>query len=115
MAAGFANYDDRNRDYQTIECGLRFQRDRSIEDHDTVIWVGDFNYRIGLSNQNVRELLLHDEYQRLYSNDQVLNNPIPRELYHSANNSVVEFANGGGKGFSFLLRGTDQFPTDVQI
>lgn len=72
LAAGFANYDDRNRDYETIESGLRFQKNRSIRDHDTIIWLGDFNYRIGLSNSNVREYLLQRDYQRLYDNDQVL-------------------------------------------
>lgn len=33
LAAGFANYDERNRDYATISQGLRFQRNRGIDDH----------------------------------------------------------------------------------
>lgn len=33
LAAGFANYDERNKDYATISNGLRFQRNRSIDDH----------------------------------------------------------------------------------
>jgi hypothetical protein len=33
LAAGFANYDERNKDYATIYHGLRFQRNRSIDDH----------------------------------------------------------------------------------
>ena len=33
LAAGFANYEDRNRDYSTIHHGLRFQRNRGIDDH----------------------------------------------------------------------------------
>lgn len=33
LAAGFANYDERNRDYATIHNGLRFQRNRGIDDH----------------------------------------------------------------------------------
>ena len=33
LAAGFANYDERNRDYATIYHGLKFQRNRGIEDH----------------------------------------------------------------------------------
>jgi hypothetical protein len=33
LAAGFANYDERNRDYVTIHNGLRFQRNRGIDDH----------------------------------------------------------------------------------
>lgn len=37
MAAGFGNYDERNRDYATIHHGLRFQRNRGIEDHGMCI------------------------------------------------------------------------------
>jgi hypothetical protein len=33
LAAGFANYEERNKDYTTIHHGLRFQRNRSIDDH----------------------------------------------------------------------------------
>ena len=33
LAAGFSNYDERNRDFSTIDHGLRFQRNRSIDDH----------------------------------------------------------------------------------
>lgn len=33
LAAGFGNYDERNRDYTTIHEGLRFQRDRGIDNH----------------------------------------------------------------------------------
>jgi hypothetical protein len=33
LAAGFANYEERNRDYATIDQGLWFQRNRGIADH----------------------------------------------------------------------------------
>lgn len=36
LAAGFANYDERNRDYATIDQGLWFQRNRGIGDHGTI-------------------------------------------------------------------------------
>ena len=71
LAAGFANYDERNRDYRTISNGLRFQRNRSIEDHDAIIWLGDFNYRIGLSDDRVRQLIQAGDLSTLYQNDQV--------------------------------------------
>ncbi|KAE8398191.1 SacI homology domain-containing protein [Aspergillus pseudonomiae] len=71
LAAGFANYDERNRDYETIYHGLRFQKNRAIENHDAIVWLGDFNYRIGLDNQFVRELVTQKDYQKLYSNDQL--------------------------------------------
>ena len=71
LAAGFANYEERNRDYHTISHGLRFQRNRSIDDHEGIIWLGDFNYRIGLNNDIVRKLVKADDLGSLYENDQV--------------------------------------------
>ncbi|KAI9894398.1 MAG: inositol polyphosphate 5-phosphatase [Vezdaea aestivalis] len=71
LAAGFANYEERNRDYWTISKGLHFQRNRSIEDHDTILWLGDFNYRIGLSDDNVRSLIRAGDIEKLYDNDQL--------------------------------------------
>jgi len=71
LAAGFANYEERNRDYKTINHGLKFQRHRSIEDHDTVIWLGDFNYRIGLSHEKALNFVKAGNLERLYENDQV--------------------------------------------
>ncbi|TAQ88403.1 hypothetical protein B7494_g3278 [Chlorociboria aeruginascens] len=71
LAAGFANYEERNRDYATIHHGLRFQRNRGIDDHDGVIWMGDFNYRIGLGSEKVRNLIKMGDLQTLYENDQL--------------------------------------------
>lgn len=71
LAAGFANYEERNRDYKTISHGLRFQRNRCIEDHDTIIWLGDFNYRIGLGYDKVRHLIEMGDLAKLYENDQL--------------------------------------------
>ncbi|OTB18289.1 hypothetical protein K445DRAFT_315087 [Daldinia sp. EC12] len=71
LAAGFANYDERNKDYATIHHGLRFQRNRGIDDHDTVIWLGDFNYRIGLSHERVMDLIQKKDLEKLYENDQL--------------------------------------------
>ncbi|KAM3483740.1 hypothetical protein MY8738_002790 [Beauveria namnaoensis] len=71
LAAGFANYDERNRDYATIHHGLRFQRNRGIDDHDAIIWLGDFNYRIGLGLDIARTLVQQRNLSRLYENDQL--------------------------------------------
>ena len=78
LAAGFANYEERNRDYRMISRRLRFQQNRSIDDHDTIIWLGDFNYRIGLGDDKVRRLIQAGDLETLYSNDQVRD---PKRLY----------------------------------
>ena len=71
LAAGFANYEERNRDYKTINHGLRFQRNRSIEDHDTIIWLGDFNYRVDMTDEKVRRYIQTSDLDTLYEHDQV--------------------------------------------
>ncbi|KAM3074417.1 Inositol-1,4,5-trisphosphate 5-phosphatase 1 [Clarireedia jacksonii] len=71
LAAGFSNYEERNRDYRTICNGLRFQRNRGIDDHDTVIWMGDFNYRIGLGSERAKQLIKMGDLDTLYENDQL--------------------------------------------
>ncbi|KAK4540308.1 hypothetical protein LTR36_009620 [Oleoguttula mirabilis] len=71
LAAGFANYEERNQDYRTISQGLRFQRNRSIDEHDTIIWFGDFNYRIGMENDRTRLLIRRGDLSTLYENDQL--------------------------------------------
>lgn len=117
LAAGFANYDERNRDYETIDRGLRFQKSRTIADHDTVIWLGDFNYRIGLGNQIVRDLLSQRDYQKLYENDQVCYSK-SIWVYFSASfltSSIVEYSNDCWESFPVLLRGTHRISSDLQI
>ncbi|KAG4301089.1 hypothetical protein PCK1_002788 [Pneumocystis canis] len=71
FAAGRFNYDERNRDYFTIENGLNFQRGRVIMDHDIIIWLGDFNYRINMSAEEVKEYIKINDFEKLYENDQL--------------------------------------------
>ncbi|PYH47280.1 SacI domain and endonuclease/exonuclease/phosphatase family protein [Aspergillus saccharolyticus JOP 1030-1] len=91
LAAGFANYDERNKDHDTILRGLRFLKNRTIEDHDTIVWLGDFNYRIGLSNQLVRELALQGDYQKLYDNDQLNLQMLAGRAFHFYTEGPITF------------------------
>lgn len=38
---------------------------------DSVIWIGDFNYRIGLGADKVKQLIKVGDLETLYENDQV--------------------------------------------
>ncbi|KAL8807496.1 MAG: hypothetical protein Q9182_000661 [Xanthomendoza sp. 2 TL-2023] len=91
LAAGFANYEERNRDYRTISHGLRFQRNRSIDDHDTVIWLGDFNYRIGLGDDKVRRLAQAGDLGTLYQNDQLNLQMIAGHVFPFYSESQITF------------------------
>jgi hypothetical protein len=43
---------------------------------DTVIWMGDFNYRIGLGAEKVKQLIKMGDLETLYENDQVRSLPL---------------------------------------
>lgn len=38
---------------------------------DAVIWLGDFNYRIGLTSETARSLVQRGDLETLYENDQL--------------------------------------------
>lgn len=38
---------------------------------DTIVWLGDFNYRVGLTYERAMELVQKRDIEKLYENDQV--------------------------------------------
>ncbi|KAL9639883.1 MAG: hypothetical protein Q9164_000631 [Protoblastenia rupestris] len=92
LAAGFANHEERNRDYRTISQGLHFQRNRSIDDHDAVIWAGDFNYRIELSGDKVRRFVKGGDLDALYQNDQLNLQMVAGRTFPYYSESRITFA-----------------------
>ncbi|KAI0997279.1 Inositol-1,4,5-trisphosphate 5-phosphatase 1 [Podosphaera aphanis] len=91
FAAGHANYGERNLNYNTIHSGLRFQRNRCIDDHDTVIWMGDFNYRIDLSIEKVNQLIDSGDLGMLYEHDQLKQQMTSGLVFHSYTESNITF------------------------
>ncbi|ODQ68625.1 hypothetical protein NADFUDRAFT_4149, partial [Nadsonia fulvescens var. elongata DSM 6958] len=71
LAAGLKNVDERHSDYKVISSGLRFSRGKTIKDHDTVIWLGDFNYRVDLPNEQVRKIVPEGDFGALFEYDQL--------------------------------------------
>ncbi|KAF9534756.1 inositol polyphosphate phosphatase [Crepidotus variabilis] len=71
LAAGHTNVEERNADYRTITSGLHFQKGKTIDVHENVIWLADTNYRVDLDNATVRSLAEHDDFDPLYAADQL--------------------------------------------
>lgn len=71
LAAGQAQVDERNADYQVISQSLSFSRGKTVSSHDHIVWLGDFNYRINLPADITRQLALEDDYNTLYAQDQL--------------------------------------------
>lgn len=91
LAAGHTSVDQRNMDYWTIDRGLHFTRRRAISDHDLVFWASDSNYRISLSNEEVRKLITEERWDVLYENDQLNLGMIAGETFRYYNEGTINF------------------------
>lgn len=106
LAAGHANVDQRNMDYRTIDHGLHFTRGTSISDHDLVFWASDSNYRIALSNEEVRKCIAEERWDTLYENDQLNLAMLAGETFRYYNEGQIHFP----PTYKFD-NGTDQYDT----
>uniref|UniRef100_A0A665V0N5 phosphoinositide 5-phosphatase n=1 Tax=Echeneis naucrates TaxID=173247 RepID=A0A665V0N5_ECHNA len=72
FAAGQSQVKERNDDYNEITRRLSFPMGRLLYAHDYVFWCGDFNYRISLPNEEVKELIKQQNWDALTAGDQLL-------------------------------------------
>lgn len=91
LAAGLENVEQRHNDYKTIAKNIRFARNRGIKDHDAIIWVGDFNYRILLPNEEVKLAIQNEDYGHLFEYDQLSNQMIAGESFPYFNEMEIRF------------------------
>ncbi|XP_072302041.1 synaptojanin-1 [Eucyclogobius newberryi] len=72
FAAGQSQVKERNDDYSEISRKLSFPMGRLLDSHDYVFWCGDFNYRISLPNEEVKELIKQQNWEALTAGDQLV-------------------------------------------
>ncbi|KAL7390281.1 hypothetical protein ABVT39_018204 [Epinephelus coioides] len=72
FAAGQSQVKERNDDYNEITRRLSFPMGRLLYSHDYVFWCGDFNYRISLPNEEVKDLIKQQSWDSLTAGDQLL-------------------------------------------
>ncbi|GEQ67948.1 hypothetical protein JCM33374_g1614 [Metschnikowia sp. JCM 33374] len=71
LAAGHSNVEERHQNYKTISKGIVFFKHKKVRDHDAVIWLGDFNFRINLPIDEVKYLIEVRDFQKLFEFDQL--------------------------------------------
>lgn len=91
LAAGTSNIEERHHDFKTLNTGLRFSRGLTIKDHDCVIWLGDFNYRIDMDGDMVRQIIAKREYGLLFEHDQLNRQMVLGETFPYYNEMEIHF------------------------
>lgn len=71
FAAGQSQVTERNADYAEITRKVLFPMGRTLNSHDYVFWCGDFNYRIDMDKDELKELLKHDLLDDVLKFDQL--------------------------------------------
>lgn len=71
FAAGQSQVSERNADYAEITRKIAFPMGRSLKGHDYVFWCGDFNYRVDMDKDEMKDLVKMGELKPILENDQL--------------------------------------------
>ncbi|GLV43240.1 Synaptojanin [Carabus blaptoides fortunei] len=71
FAAGQSQVTERNADYNEITRKILFPMGRTLNSHEYVFWCGDFNYRIDMDKEEMKELIRQGDLERVLTQDQL--------------------------------------------
>ncbi|KAK7925941.1 hypothetical protein WMY93_008251 [Mugilogobius chulae] len=92
FAAGQSQVKERNDDYNEISRKLSFPMGRLLDSHDYVFWCGDFNYRINLPNEEVKELIKQQNWDALTAGDQLVEQKNAGLVFREFTEGNLDFA-----------------------
>lgn len=87
-----SNIEERHHNYKTLIKGMLFSKNRKIRNHDGVIWLGDFNFRIGLPNDQVKPLIEQRQFTKLFEYDQLNRQMANGESFPFFDEMEIKFA-----------------------
>ncbi|XP_066259067.1 synaptojanin-1 [Euwallacea similis] len=71
FAAGQSQVNERNADYNEITRKIAFPMNRSLNSHEYLFWCGDFNYRVDMDKDELKELVKQGNFDTILDNDQL--------------------------------------------
>ncbi|XP_058267153.1 synaptojanin-1 isoform X3 [Hemibagrus wyckioides] len=92
FAAGQSQVKERNDDYSEITRRLSFPMGRLLYSHDYVFWCGDFNYRISLPNEEVKDLIRQQNWDALIAGDQLVEQKNAGNVFKGFIEGKLDFA-----------------------
>ncbi|NXY36937.1 SYNJ1 protein, partial [Pomatorhinus ruficollis] len=92
FAAGQSQVKERNEDFVEISRKLGFPMGRMLFSHDYIFWCGDFNYRIDLPNEEVKEKKRQQNWDPLIAGDQLINQKNSGQIFRGFLEGKINFA-----------------------
>lgn len=71
FAAGQSQVAERNADYNEITRKVNFPMCRSLNSHEYLFWCGDFNYRVDMDKDELKELIKNGDFESVVACDQL--------------------------------------------
>ncbi|EGC35666.1 hypothetical protein DICPUDRAFT_78660 [Dictyostelium purpureum] len=94
FAAGHSNVDDRVNDFREIDSQLAFGRQGQyrVSDSDYSFWLGDFNFRIDLPDEEIKRCINDGNFPKLYDHDQLKRCMETGRVFGGFREEVISFA-----------------------
>ncbi|KFZ52245.1 Synaptojanin-1, partial [Antrostomus carolinensis] len=92
FAAGQSQVKERNEDFVEIARKLSFPMGRMLFSHDYIFWCGDFNYRIDIPNEEVKDLIRQQNWDSLIAGDQLINQKNSGQIFRGFLEGKINFA-----------------------
>nr|XP_023020444.1 synaptojanin-1 [Leptinotarsa decemlineata] len=92
FAAGQSQVTERNADYNEITRKITFPMSRSLNSHEYLFWCGDFNYRIDMDKEELRELIKQSDFDAILQHDQLKKQQEAGNVFKSFNEGDINFA-----------------------
>ncbi|XP_062454399.1 synaptojanin-1 isoform X4 [Rhea pennata] len=92
FAAGQSQVKERNEDFMEIARKLSFPMGRMLFSHDYIFWCGDFNYRIDIPNEEVKDLIRQQNWDSLIAGDQLINQKNSGQIFRGFLEGKINFA-----------------------
>ncbi|CAH1403112.1 unnamed protein product [Nezara viridula] len=91
FAAGQSQVNERNSDYNEISKKVTFPLGSNLKSQDYIIWCGDFNYRVDMDKEELKELLKENKLEYILQYDQLRVQKDAGNTFHNYNEGEITF------------------------
>lgn len=91
FAAGQSQVTERNADYNEITRKITFPMSRSLNSHEYLFWCGDFNYRVDMDRDEIKELIKNGDYATILQNDQLKKQQEEKNVFNNFIEGDINF------------------------
>lgn len=92
FAAGQSQVNERNADFAEINKKIAFPMGRTLNTHDYVIWCGDFNYRVDMDKNTMKDLINKNMLDTILQHDQLTIQRKENKVFHDYSEGTITFA-----------------------